>query len=552
MAKSLEIFDESGQKEFCSKLLKLLHLTNTVKWQDGTYYFSENVTILKKTFSKRFNFDDEALRRHFDYLEWGTFLKFNKSSNISIEVRKLVFHAISSRFHFDQNNPPPLFHPLSYLTIFERYFKSVFEFKKKYRIHEQRLLQFISKLNLFCNRDKLPDESLIAKNEFVAFYYSSRVEFEWNKDFIEKNTDYLDWDLLSCNSGLALTYEVIDAFKSYWNWTTILSNPSIPISIDFIEKYKSYIKWNALSATTGKFWTEELLDAFLQQWNWSYLCRNKSIKWSLPFLQKYERFIDWKEVSGNPSLELSIEVIDLYKEKFFWDGVEEEEIDDERGHYETVVVGYGISSNPSFPWNKYYMTRYEEYLDWKFIEYGNIHISWDIELIEVFSDKLSWSFIFKEEPLKNPNEVKTSDPLVNMLPFLNATKEISTLNLSHDLLIRYAHLLERNLIFQNQYIEWNFTIFIFLFNYFFNNKISTKIDDYVHRYSLFQKNGKDEVNNFLQEKIKYEVNIDQIDTKNIWVALSLEAIASNPKIFSSIMSNYFTENYIEMAIQEDY
>lgn len=160
-------------------------------------------------------------------------------------------------------------------------------------------------------------------------------------------------------------------------------------------------------------------------------------------------------------MELSIEVIDLYKDKFYWEGVELESIDDERGSHGTIVTGFGISSNSNFSWNKYFMTRYKEYLDWEYIESHNFHICWDNELIFLFADRLSWSFVFKEENLKSESESEYNvlELVSNMSPFIKASQQISKLNLSHDLLFRYCHLLDSSLIFQNKNINWNFSIF---------------------------------------------------------------------------------------------
>lgn len=539
------VFDEKFQENFCYNFFALLHKTNAVNWQNGTIYFSNGITVLQRIFSRKFIFDDESLSKYFDYIDWESFVKYNKSSNISIEVRKFLFPIIRKKIDFYNYRQIPLFNPLVNLFLIRKSAQSVSDFKRNYNINSWKSFQFVNNLNKYCHSENLPDASLISKDKFIALYYSTRIQFDWNKDFIRKNADYLDWSLLSCNRGVTLTNDLIESFIDRWDWSTIFYNPSLALDFDFIDKYRSYIKWNMLSSMEGEFWSEHFIDTFLNELNWPVLCRNKSIKWDFYNLNKYEKYIDWKGISCNPSLELNVKVLDLYKERLFWDGVEEEELDDERGNYETVVVGYGISSNSSFPWNLYHMNRYKDFLDWEFIEYGNTHICWDDELINSFSDKLSWSFIFREE-----HENNDTDFILNLGRFANATRTISRLNLSHDLIIRYSHLLDRDLIFKNKSIDWNFSIFFRLFNYYFNNISSEEFYNWVNRYELFLSKCNKEINSYSQIQKFYKDTLENIDTTNLSVATSLEILVSNSSIFNKIFSNYFTEDSLYWATQD--
>jgi len=549
MIDNTEPFEEEFKESFCKDLLKVIASTKIVEWEEGGYQFSYNKTILGELISIRFDFNNDTILKYFENINWKTFLKSNRNLNISFDLRKSLLQAVRKKFQLNQKDYQTLFHPLSNWEIWRSNFNNADTFKIKYRINDWNAISFVNKVNHNYKYETIPNENLILEDEIIALFYSCKNDLDWSKEFIEKYAQKLDWDLLSCNCGLLLSYELIDTFINYWNWNTLLCNPSLSLNIEFLERYKCYIDWNFLSSTNGTFWTENLINKFICQWDWKKLSKNRSIEWKFSCLKKYEDHIDWKIISSNPNLELSELTIDLYKEKFYWPGVETKELDDENGHYETRVVGYGISSNKSFPWNIKFMTKYKEYLDWGFIEYGNIYICWDLKLINHFSDKISWSFLFNEEQKEADIQNDIFDNMVFGLPFFNATKVVSQLNLSNDLLFKFGHLLDRKKVFYNRLIDWNFSIFYYLFRVFFIGKISEQPFEMINRFKEFEKSEKFEITSILPNERNYKFILEKINTTKYSEALILEALAYNSKLFKVIFQSYFTETNLDEAFK---
>lgn len=61
---------------------------------------------------------------------------------------------------------------------------------------------------------------------------------------------------------------------------------------DEIEKATS-IDWRILSRNTLLPWSQEIIERHIHRWNWPELCINESIKWDYKLMKHFEHNIDW-------------------------------------------------------------------------------------------------------------------------------------------------------------------------------------------------------------------------------------------------------------------
>lgn len=159
-----------------------------------------------------------------------------------------------------------------------------------------------------------------------------------------------------------------------------------------MEKYKDKWNWHLLSNNNSICWTEKRINQFSQYIDFKCLSRSKNIKLSFSLLKNYENKWDWFAISSNPTIvrELGVEI--LNHERIIW-------VTKPSYQYHDNLSG----TRPCIS--------------------TNVGIEWDIELFELYKDKIDFWLLAYFGKLDNSIIEKYGNELdENRVVFTNFTK----------------------------------------------------------------------------------------------------------------------------------
>jgi|GEM_PF-5442550 len=152
-------------------------------------------------------------------------------------------------------------------------------------------------------------------------------EIEWLIQHIEAYNDHPEL----CYHTVA----EIDAAESI-NWQVLSQNSYLPWSIELLEKYREKWDWNLLSLNDSLPWSERLIAAFQDLWEWGGLgdaneygdrlvvwglTSNDAIHWTEQMLHRFRDRHDWFHLSYMTQVDWSIEVLYQFQEYLEYDQV---------------------------------------------------------------------------------------------------------------------------------------------------------------------------------------------------------------------------------------
>jgi hypothetical protein len=129
--------------------------------------------------------------------------------------------------------------------------------------------------------------------------------------------DKKGWTLLSSNKNLDFVQheKILENFKQYWDWTTIIEKNKIDINdVHILKKYKNLFDWNLISLNKRFMPSIELLSEFKELLNWKDISKDLEIDFNS--LHLFKDYLDWELISKNTSIAFSIELITEFKE--YW------------------------------------------------------------------------------------------------------------------------------------------------------------------------------------------------------------------------------------------
>lgn len=169
---------------------------------------------------------------------------------------------------------------------------------------------------LFRNSNKLNWELLSANENQI-----------WSYNLLAKYRDKLNWRLLSENVNIPWDEFLIDEFFHEIDWGKsnddysfgISHNPSLPFSIEFIRRYQNKWNWTWLSSNKGIPLSEPLIEEFYDKWDWELLSTNISLPLTKVFIQRYSKDLNWKVLSKNKSLRINEDLIREFEDYWDWE-----------------------------------------------------------------------------------------------------------------------------------------------------------------------------------------------------------------------------------------
>lgn len=108
------------------------------------------------------------------------------------------------------------------------------------------------------------------------------------------------FNMLSRNTGIKWSIELIEKYKPYWDWKLLSQNESLPWSIEFIEHFKNDLLWGEVIVHDQYFdeyavpvYDHEMIFEEVEQ----YMTSNPSLPWSFDFLMHFGNSIDPETLS---------------------------------------------------------------------------------------------------------------------------------------------------------------------------------------------------------------------------------------------------------------
>src|SRR5690554_1334511 len=160
-------------------------------------------------------------------------------------------------------------------------------------------LAITNKLTFNQNR-KLVKEIFLKNPQFFINYISCF--YPLSDELLEKYKSYWNWEFLSKNIYLSWSEDLITEYSDKWDWknlSILLIIKEITFTNKLIDKYKDRWDWLFLSLNWS---SEKFLYEHKDKWNWDVLSNNNKLPWSDQLIKKYKNKWDWNELSKNQFL----------------------------------------------------------------------------------------------------------------------------------------------------------------------------------------------------------------------------------------------------------
>lgn len=191
-------------------------------------------------------------------------------------------------------------------------------------------------IHVLTNSWLLRDEnlSLLNKIAYVDFNHLSEWKEDWTAEFITRNQEHLNWDLLSANQNLPWNTDLLLKYEGKWNWYAMSGNRNVPWTWDLIEKFEDLWKWTdasdpylslyrSMSTNPSLPWSQEFVERFghhmefggvkqLGEEEFTFLfgiSSNTKIDWDIDFLLKYKDQWDFEGLAANEAVYKAIEKV---------------------------------------------------------------------------------------------------------------------------------------------------------------------------------------------------------------------------------------------------
>lgn len=136
-------------------------------------------------------------------------------------------------------------------------------------------------------------------------------EIAWNETILEKYKDKLNWQAISDNDHILWTLSMLSKFRKYIDWYRLSrsGNVSVVGNPEILEQFKNDFNWNELSRNCHIKLSYELIDRFIDLWDWSELIDRYSDEelYSFDFMEKYLDRIPSKKLQDSHLWERLVE-----------------------------------------------------------------------------------------------------------------------------------------------------------------------------------------------------------------------------------------------------
>lgn len=130
-------------------------------------------------------------------------------------------------------------------------------------------------------------------------------DFNWSEAMLEKYQDKVDWNEISGNMHICWTIPMIQKFKNRINWELFsLYIDEDVVTEDIIATFKDKWNWHKFSENTGVKLSYDLLDKFADLWDWEEIIGRYSNQPfdgnGIEFYERYKEYIPAAKLHDSP------------------------------------------------------------------------------------------------------------------------------------------------------------------------------------------------------------------------------------------------------------
>ena len=119
-------------------------------------------------------------------------------------------------------------------------------------------------------------------------------EFKWNEELLQKYQDEINWKALSSNAEMLWTVSILENFKNNIDWKELSKYaPETLLIPKIIAQFEDKWDWNELSGNSNLLLSYSLLDQFADKWNWARIinCWRSEELFTPDFWERYKEYI---------------------------------------------------------------------------------------------------------------------------------------------------------------------------------------------------------------------------------------------------------------------
>ena len=134
-------------------------------------------------------------------------------------------------------------------------------------------------------------------------------EFRWTEELIIKYRKDIVWDELSKNIEMLWTRSLLERFEQYLDWNALsYYAPDYILKPEIIERFADLWNWENLSGNCGLKLSYDLLDKYADRWDWGKIInawQDEDI-FSIEFLHRYMMYIPMEGLYASTLWEVAL------------------------------------------------------------------------------------------------------------------------------------------------------------------------------------------------------------------------------------------------------
>jgi hypothetical protein len=143
-------------------------------------------------------------------------------------------------------------------------------------------------------------------------FFRTNKELQFQYLYEIENARSINWRILSSNSLLPWSAELIEKYIDKWHWSELSKNVSIRWDLELMKRFEHRIDWTidtpcddgcttltdqSISSNFSIQWDAEILSTFLNKLDTNYISGSPCVKWDIDLLIQFNEFWDLYRIS---------------------------------------------------------------------------------------------------------------------------------------------------------------------------------------------------------------------------------------------------------------
>lgn len=230
--------------------------------------------------------------------------------------------------------------------------------------------------------------------------FSQNTKINWTESLIDKYKNYLHWPSILKNPSIPWDQFLIDKYLpkekgKNLDWLNLSSNPGIKWDEHLITKYYSFLYINCLIDYSEIFWDTKLLNTALQNIEFenqklylSYFSKITNVKWDFDTIFSYPNsYSSWLgNVISNKTIEINFDIIRKYINQI------------DKNMFAIIQ-----ESNDLY-WNTELIKEFSSHINFDILSKSK-NVDWNSDLIDSFKDFLNFNILSENYSVPISNEL---------------------------------------------------------------------------------------------------------------------------------------------------